>query len=88
MSLYLSMAPAIEDMVIEKIYEKVASLLKYDGQAQANWMVALVQQRCVDQDVNTPVTPGYITGLLWEQIEAGKINIDKYGMLTLARAAE
>jgi hypothetical protein len=87
-SLYESIAPAIEAEVIQQIHQRIDNSARFDGQAQGNWIVQLVHNYFYEQDKKTLVTMGYVSCLMWEQIEAGALLIDKYGMVSRASAAD
>lgn len=85
MSRYASITPAIEEMVTDQIYRRIHWLRRNTGETEANRLITYVADWSQSVDGDTEVTPGYVSGLLWELIEAGELDIDKYGAVTVAR---
>jgi hypothetical protein len=84
---YMSIAGAIEDAVIIQIYERIERMIRFDGQSPASSLIKAVAAHFRIEDKRPEVTPGYVSALLWEEINSGKIDIDKYGVVSVASAA-
>jgi hypothetical protein len=82
----LPIARAIEEVVIEEIYDRIARMKHFDGRAPAPWMIQCVVEQFASKRKESEITPGYVSGLLWMLIDDGKIEIDKYGMVTVVPA--
>jgi hypothetical protein len=79
---FYSIAPAIEDKVVAQIFEEMDGLLEYEPDAQGHQVVRMVVSHFSTKERNDDVTPGYVSGLLWELIADDQLRIDKFGAIS------
>lgn len=76
------------DAVVNQIYVQLDRMLQYESRVQGSWLVQVVSTYfCPSLMAEPDVDPGQVSWYLWEEINAGRIDIDKYGGVTRGTAA-
>ncbi len=71
------------DAIVCRIYIQLDAMLRFEAQARASWLVDQVTEYFRPPSAECSDVPSTdVSWLPWEEINAGRINIDKYGGLT------